>query len=200
MRHDWRQLIDEALPRRELGVDRAAVINCVVKEIEKWKEIEPEIEPHAAKTRQVTAVAKRLGKALKVADETLAKLGVGKDIEQARARLVALGINPEKGPLRGQSAALDLYLVTWRASDEIRNWNRIYRRPSQRPLEFRVSLTKQLQSLLCKQVGCSAGEFEKFLEISEQPLWLSAGLPKLAASTLKKRKQRAKKKARRQTS
>ncbi len=109
-----RKLIAESLPERELAVKRDALINAIVERVETWRATKPQIEPHADKVRQLVTIADKLTGAVEAAGAALRKLGVDKEIEKAKAERVAIGIDPDKVPLAGHSATIDLYLIPWR--------------------------------------------------------------------------------------
>ena len=190
----WRKLIDAALPQRNLKFKRDVVIDAVDNEVKRWSELEPEIDPHAEKVRELVTIADDLEATVNKALRALGELGVDKEIEKAVADRIAVGIDPHKAglALAGASVTIDLYLVAARAFERLRTWNRIHRPPQGRPLEFAASLTKNLQFLLCRQIGCTAEEFESFLDVFND----NGSLPKLSTATLKKRKNRAKQKSR----
>jgi hypothetical protein len=190
-----RKLIAESLPERELAVKRDALINAIVERVETWRATKPQIEPHADKVRQLVTIADKLTGAVEAAGAALRKLGVDKEIEKAKAERVAIGIDPDKVPLAGHSATIDLYLIPWRASDGLQRWNRIHRPGKHRPKEFGAALTADLQCLCRKVADCSAKEFGDFLQsLNDSVEWSRAGLPKLVLETLKKRMEREKKK------
>jgi hypothetical protein len=192
-----RKLITGALPKRELAVKRDALIGAIVERIETWKTIKPQIEPHAKKVRQLVAIADKLNAAVEAAGAALLKLGVDKEIEKAKAQRVAMGIDSDKVALAGHSGTIDLYLIPWRASDGLRTWNRIHRPGKHRPKKFGAALTADLQRLCRETAGCSAKEFDDFLQpLNDSVEWRQAGLPKLVPATLKKRTERDRKKRR----
>lgn len=179
-----RKQIDRALPTRWKGPRRQALIDYIDKECEKWTQLAPQIEPHADKIRRLVRISKQAQKAMGKVADALSKLGAEKDIENARAARVALGIDPTRAPLGGYSATLDLYLIAWRAMDRLRTWDRLYRPAKGTPQKFSVSLTTNLRYFY-GQIGGSEKELEDLLE--------SLDLPKL--TTLKKRTARARKRA-----
>jgi hypothetical protein len=190
-----RKLIAEALPERELAIKRDALVNAIVERIETWRATKPQIEPHADKVRQLVAIADRLNSAVEAAGAALLKLGVDKEIEKAKAERVGMGIDLDKVPLGGHSVTIDLYLIPCRASDGLRKWNRIHRPAKHRHKEFGAALTADLQLLCRKIAGCSAKEFGDFLQpLNDSVEWDQAGLPKLVPATLKKRRERERRK------
>jgi hypothetical protein len=157
-----RELIAGALPTRQLTVKREPLVKAIVERIETWRAAQPLIAPHATKVRRAVAIADKLNSALKGARDALLQLGVAKEIERAKARRIALGIDPHKVPLAGHSVTLDLYLIPWRALDGLQHWNRLHRPSRHRPKEFAAALTADMQRLCRKVAGCSAKEFEVF--------------------------------------
>jgi hypothetical protein len=191
----WRALIDRALPKRELKVNRLALINAIVNDIKLWIDTAPEIKPHADKIRQIADIAGDLDSAIEKADAALLELGVDKEYDEAIAERIAIGIDRQKMSFGGASPAIDLHLILWRAADGLNRWKRLYGPRDGRPVTFAASLTKNLQYLLRHQVHCTADEFEEFLYVFND----GSGLPKLNSATLKQRQKRTKKKSRVQT-
>jgi hypothetical protein len=192
-----RRLVAGALPSRELAVKRDALIGAIVERIRTWRATKPHVERHADKVRQLVAIADKLNGAVEAAGAALLKLGVDGEIEKAKTERVAMGIDPDKVPLGGYSATVDLYLVPWRASDGLRKWNEIHRPGKHRHREFGVALTADLQWLCRKAAGCSTKEFRDFLQpLNDSAEWRQAGLPRLVPATLTKRMVRDKKKRR----
>jgi hypothetical protein len=191
------KLIAGAMPRRELAVKRDALISVIVGRIETWRATQPRVKSHADKVRKLVAIADKLNGAVEAAGAALLKLGVDKEIESAKAERVAMGIAPDGVPLGGCSATIDLYLTTWQTSDGLRQWNRTHRPGKHRHKEFGPALTGDLQRLFREVAGCSAKEFEEFLQpLNNSVEWHEAGLPKLVLATLTKRKERDKRKRR----
>ena len=190
----WRKLISDALPKRELAVERDTLILAILERIRSWKVTAPQIEPYADRVRKASAIAKKLAGAINVAGAALMKLRVDKDIQKAKAQRVAIGVPEAEVPLGGHSAALDLLLIVWRASDGLRKWDQMHSTKAQRPKEFGPALTADLHRVCRTFAGCSAYEFEDFLHsINGSALWRRARLPGLRWATVKKRKQRANK-------
>ena len=151
-------LIDAALPRRPLRLDRKQLIETIAERIETWKSLNPQIKPHAKKIRTSAAIADGLERALFVAGDKLRAFGVEGDIERAKAENAALGIDGPRQPLAGRSAALDLYLTVWQALDGLQTWNRLHRGKRGAPRAFGADLTAQLQEICCKHAGLSQYE------------------------------------------
>jgi hypothetical protein len=195
-----RQALDQALPQRPLRVDRKVLIDAIVERVETWKGINSELALRAgrgvgpvprksqAKTplQRLTKINDDLKKALEKAGGALNRLGVDDDIERIRARNASLGIDPKRGPLRGKSAAVDLYLTAWRAIDDLRGWDRMHRRGRGTPRAFSAELTEHLQDLCRKRAGLSQYEFADVLAAVGH----AEGIAGLAVDTLRKRKQR----------
>jgi hypothetical protein len=186
-----RAVIERALPRRALPVERALLVNAIAERVETWKSLDPQIKPHAEKIRALAAVADDLEKALETAGRKLRELGAEVDIERAKAQNAALGIHGPGQPLAGKSPTLDLYLIPWRAIDRVRWWNRVYRRGKGRAPAFSAALSETLREVCCELAGLSSYEFADLL----QALSGQHGLPKLCVDTLKKRRHRARKRA-----
>lgn len=179
-------IIDRALPRRPLRLDRKQLIETIAERIETWKSLNPQIKPHAKKLRESAAIADGLGKALLAAGDKLRALGVEGDIERAKAENAALGIDGPRQPLAGRSAALDLYLTVWQALDGLQTWNRLHRGKRGAPRAFGADLTAQLQEICRKQAGLSQYEFDEVLSAVSH----AEGITGLSVDTLRKRKQR----------
>jgi hypothetical protein len=96
-----RQALDRALPQRSLAVNRAALIDAMLKQIERWKAIEPEIAPHAEKKTRAMGIARSLRTAVERIDAKLKTAGADADIAEAQGRRSAdTGIDPAKVGLR----------------------------------------------------------------------------------------------------
>lgn len=184
-----RQALGQALPRRLLPVKRDALIDAMLERIETWRGINSELVPHAERTKRLTKVNDDLKKALEKAGAALKRLGVDADIERIQACNAALGIVSKHGPgpLAGRSAAVDLYLTSWQALDQLRLWDRMHRRKKGTPRAFSAELTEHLQELCRQRAGLSQYEFENVLAAVSRAEGITRAL---SVETLKKRKQR----------
>ena len=191
------KLIAGGLPSRELAVNRDALVRSIVERIETWRATKPQVEAHTDRVRKLVAIADKLNGAAEAAGAALLELGVDKEIEKVTAERVAMGIPPGEVPLGNCSVTIDLYLIPWQARDGLRKWNRMHRPGKHRPKEFGPALTADLQRLCRKVAGCSANEFERFLQpLNDSVEWHEAGLPILVPATLTKRTERGKKRRR----
>ena len=186
---ELRTVIDRALPQRPLKVAREPLVEALVERIETWLSLAQQTKPYADKIARATAIADSMQRALEKAAYALERLGAVKDIERAKVLAQNLGIDSDHPPLAGQSAVLDLYLPVWQAQDQIRGWNRIYRRGRGNPGAFRSELTRALEELCHQKAGMSLYEFDDFLVT----LAHIQGIPKLTREGVRKRKQRKKK-------
>ncbi|MDA8351020.1 MAG: hypothetical protein M0038_19885 [Pseudomonadota bacterium] len=179
-------IVDDALPRSRLKVDRRALSARLLGEIEKWQALAPEVGPYYDRVRSVSRIAEKLDKQLDAAAAALLRLDVERDIKNAIERNRALGITGPGQPLGGTSVALDLYLIAWQAADGIRQWERVHRPGRGRPPATSAALTSRLRDV-CKTAGMSRLDFDDVLSaLSGQ-----RGLPTLTTDTLKKRRGRA---------
>ena len=179
-------IVDGALPRSRLKVDRRALSARLLGEIEKWQALAPEVGPHYDRIRSVSRIAAKLYKQVDAAAAALRRLGVEREIKKSVERNRALGLTGSRQPLGGASAALDLYLIAWQASHGIRQWERVHRPGRGRPPAASAALTARLLDV-CKMAGMSRRDFDDFLAaLSGQ-----GGLPTLTGDTLKKRRGRA---------
>jgi hypothetical protein len=202
---DLHQLIDSALPKRELflpekklrvngkngkpeRVLRRVLITMIVREIQAWQKRAKWIEAHpgprterAEKHRQMISVADKLTSQLETAKTRLVELGA----------LQLVVIDPIAAEFKGHSAGRSIYFTCDQALRSLQRWNH-FNRPKKGPRPvLSAMLTSGLELLCCRQAGCSVGEFETLLS----HLNARHGLPLLTRSTLKKRKHREKKKA-----
>ncbi len=181
--------VANALPLRQLKIEREALIAAAVAEIERWLEIAPQGEPHAGRIRQLAKIAAKLEKDLEAAGAALRKLGVHAQIERARSFNAKIGLAGAEQPIGGRSAAIDLYLIAARAADGMRGWRGAHRPRKGRATAFSTRLSESLRVLCRTHAGMSNFEFADFLDC----LSGSNGLPVLSAPTLKKRAARARK-------
>ncbi len=178
------EIVDGALPRCGLKVDRAALAERLVEEIKRWQALDLDVGPHYERVRAAARIADKLDRQIDAAAGALRRLGVDADIR-------ALGITGPWQPLGGLSAALDLYLVAWQAADGIRRWNAVHKPPRGRAPATASALTSRLLGVF-KMAGMSQLDSDDVLgALSGQ-----GGLPILARDTLKKRRVRARKRER----
>jgi hypothetical protein len=182
-------LIDRALPRRSLRADRSRLVEAIAERIKVYKSAVPDLQIHREKLKATTKVADSLRHALEKAGGRLKRLGVDEDMKRKREQAAALGIVSPHPPLRGYSAALDLYLIAWRAVDSLRVWNKMHRAREGAPPALAATLTERIREL-CELAGCTVQERNRLLD----QLSGRHELPRLSVETLKKRKTRSKKK------
>jgi hypothetical protein len=184
-----RAVIERALPRRALPVERALLVKAIAERIEAYRSTVPDVQRYRERLKAATKITDSLRHALEKAGGRLKRLGVDEDMKRKREQAAALGIVSAHPPLRGYSPALDLYLIAWRAVDSLRGWNKMYRPREGAPPAVAATLTERIREL-CELSGCTAQERNRLLD----QLSGRHGLPKLSVETLKKRKTRSKKK------
>lgn len=181
--------VANALPTRQLKIEREALIAAAVAEIERWLDIAPQIEPHADRIRQLAKIAAKLDKEVEAAGAALRKLGVHAQLERAQAFNAKIGLRGADQPIGGRNAAIDLYLIAALAADGMRGWKGAHRPRRGRATAFSTRLSESLRVLCRTQAGMSNFEFADFLQFLSE----TNGLPVLSAPTLKKRAARARK-------
>ena len=181
--------VANALPLRQLKIEREALIAAAVDEITRWLEIAPQSKPHADRIRQLAKIAAKFEKDLEAAGAALRKLGVHDQIGRAQGANAKIGIAGAEQPIGGRSAAIDLYLIAARAADGMRGWKGAHRPHKGRATAFSTRLSESLRVLCRTHAGMSNFEFADFLDC----LGGTNGLPVLSAPTLKKRAARARK-------
>lgn len=182
-------IVDRALPRRALRIERTALVAAILERIEAYRAAARDVAPHRERVKQAAKVAESLRRALGKVAVRLERLGAEADIRGAIERSANLGITSPRPPLGDYSAVLDLYLVVAQATAGLNGWNRVHRPQAGAPTGIATALTYQIDDL-CRRAGLSSTERDTLLDqISERN-----GLPKLTVATLKKRKTRRKKK------